>query len=277
MTRAAVCALVAGALAAAALVELAKAPPARRRRATALRRPLLAALTRLGRTLGAPAAPHALERRIALAGSPFGLTPRDAMALKAGAALVAGLLAAPLAAGASPRHAFALLAGVPAAAFFAPDLWLRRRAQGRRAALARELPDVLDLLRVAVEAGLPVSRALAEVGRRHAGVLAHELRTTANAIELGVPRQGALAALALRAPLPAVQALIAAIGRSERHGAPLSHSLTALAAQARADQGRAMTEHAARAAPKIQLVVALLLVPAAMLVVAAGAVAGLSG
>jgi tight adherence protein C len=92
-----------------------------------------------------------------------------------------------------------------------------------------------------------------------------------------VPREGALKALALRAPLPAVQALIAAIGRSERHGAPLSDGLRALAAQARADQGRALTEQAAKAAPKIQLVVALLLVPAAMLVVAAGAVAGLTG
>ena len=273
MTRAALCALLAGVLAAAALTELAKAAPRRRRRP----RPLVAALARLGRTIGAPAAPHALERRVALAGVPYGLTPRDVMALKAGAALVAALLAAPLAAGASPRHALALLAGVPAAAFFAPDLWLRRRAQARRHAMARELPDVLDLLRVAVEAGLPVTRALAEVGRRHAGVLAPELRATANAIELGVPKDGAVAALALRAPLPAVHALTAAIGRSERHGAPLSDGLRALALQARADQGRALTEHAAKAAPKIQLVVALLLVPAAMLVVAAGAVAGLGG
>ena len=126
-----------------------------------------------------------------------------------------------------------------------------------------------------VEAGLPVSRALGEVGRRHAGVLARELDATANAIELGVPRQGAIDALAARAPLPAIQALTAAIGRSERHGAPLAEGLRALASPARADQGRAMTEHAARAAPKIQLVVALLLVPAAMLVVAAGALAGL--
>ena len=39
--------------------------------------------------------------------------------------------------------------------------------------------------------------------------------------------------------------------------------------QARAEQARALRDEAARAAPKIQLVVALVLVPAVMLLVAA--------
>ncbi|MCW3050467.1 MAG: hypothetical protein JWO74_4751, partial [Solirubrobacterales bacterium] len=49
----------------------------------------------------------------------------------------------------------------------------------------------------------------------------------------------------------------------------------ALAADARARRARALQERAARAAPKIQLVVALLLVPAAMLVVGAALAQGL--
>ena len=57
----------------------------------------------------------------------------------------------------------ALLLGAPAAGFAAPERGLRRRTRARRDAMALELPDVLDLLRVAVGAGLTPRRAVAEL------------------------------------------------------------------------------------------------------------------
>ena len=68
---------------------------------------------------------------------------------------------------------------------------------------------------------------------------------------------------------------MAALGRADRHGAPLGPALAALAADARADRSRTVREQASRAAPKIQLVVALLLVPAVMLLVGAAMAAAL--
>ncbi|HET8758259.1 MAG TPA: type II secretion system F family protein, partial [Solirubrobacteraceae bacterium] len=50
-----------------------------------------------------------------------------------------------------------------------------------------------------------------------------------------------------------------------RHGAPLGPALTAEAATARARRAQRAAEQAARAAPQIQLVVALLLVPGVLL------------
>jgi tight adherence protein C len=141
--------------------------------------------------------------------------------------------------------------------------------------MAAELADVLDLLHVAVTAGLTPQRALGEVGRRRGGPLAAELRAAATRAGLGVPRSDALAGLARRCPLEGVAALVAAIGRAERHGAPLAPALRALAADARAQRAQRLRERAARAAPKIQLVVALLLVPAVMLLVGAGLAAAL--
>ena len=234
---------------------------------------LLTLLARLGRRLGVPGAPGDLAALVAAAGAPLGLEAADVMAVKGAGALVGGLAGLPAAAAAPGRLGVVALLAAPAAGFLVPDAWLRRRARARAAAMARELPDVLDLLRVAVEAGLPVSRALADVGRRHPGALAAELRAAAGAIELGVPRADVLRAVPRRAPLPAVGALVAAIERSERHGAPLSPALAALATESRADASRVLAERAARAAPKLQLAVALLLVPAVLLLVAAGAVA----
>lgn len=280
MSAAVACVVAAGAAAAGAALELARAEarPGRRGAHPRVNRPPRSAVPivlALGRRLGVRRAASDLDRRIVAAGSPLGLAAADVVALKAGGALIAALAALPLALAGSGRGAVVLIAAACAAGFLAPDAWLRRRARTRALAMARELPDVLDLLRVTVDAGLPVGRALSEVGRRHAGVLAQELAATATAIELGVPRAGALAALPQRAPLPAVAALVAAVERSERHGAPLAPALVALAGQARAERARAVAEQAARAAPKIQLAVALLLVPSVLALVAAAAVAAL--
>jgi tight adherence protein C len=56
---------------------------------------------------------------------------------------------------------------------------------------------------------------------------------------------------------------------------PLGRLLTAAAALAREGRRRWVREQAAQAGPKIQLVVALLLVPAVLLLVAAGLIAEL--
>ncbi len=200
----------------------------------------------------------------------------DAMAVKAGAGAAVALAVAPLLAALPPRLTVLALPAGAAAGFLAPDLWLARRARRRLARAGVELADVLDLLRVAIAAGLPVGRALSEVGRRRGGLVATELRTVADRLALGVPRAEALAALQRSLPLPAIGQLVAAITRADRHGAPLAPALTALAREARADRARALHEQAARAAPRIQLAVALLLVPAVLLIVAAGLVHGLA-
>jgi len=285
VSRALLLALVAAVLAAAGIVELTAAGlrPKRsgegRRRATRGRpgaaRGLRALLAALGARLGVPAAPDDLARRLDAAGAPPGLAVADVMALKWGAAVAAGLAGVPLATILPGRLGPVALVAAPAAAFLGPDAVIARRARRRAAAIAEELADVIDLLHVAIEAGLTPLRALGEVGRRRGGVLAGELGATATMAALGVPRAHAFDRLARRCPSDGVTALVAAIRRTERHGAPLGPALGALAADARAQRAQRLRERAARAAPKIQLVVALLLVPATMLLVAAALTAAL--
>ncbi len=273
MSRAVLAAMLAGGLAGAGLAELAAAGRGARRRS----RRLVGLLAALGRRLGPRgAAPADLAARVAAAGTPLGLAESDVMAIKAGGAL-AGLGLAALLATALPVRAAALLAcALGASGFLAPDLLLRRRIHDRRRRMERELPDVLELVRVALEAGLPLTRALAEVGRRRGGALAAELRRAAREVELGVPRPRALGALTLRCPAAGMPALVAAVERAERLGAPLATTLAAQARDARSERARRIRERAERAAPKIQLVIALGLVPSAMLLVAAAMLASLT-
>lgn len=277
MSGAVVLALCAGAAAGAALPDLAAGLIAMRHsRGVRSRGGSVALLARLGRRIGIRRVPGDLAARIAAAGTPLKLGVADVMAVKAGAAAIGALAVAPLAVAAPGRTGLIAMAGALGGGFAAPDVWLRRRAAARARSIAVELPDILDLLRVAVQAGLPAGRAIEEVGRRHAGLLARELRRATAEVGLGVAREQALDDLVLRAPAPSVAALRAAVARSDRHGAPLAPALAALAIEARAEQGRALTEQAAKAAPKIQLAVALLLVPSVLLLVGAVVVRGIA-
>jgi tight adherence protein C len=263
MTRAVVLAAAAGALAAPALVDLLLGVTPRRWRAG---RFAVVLLTRLGRGFGARA-PRGLGQRIVAAG--LDATVQDVMAVKVGAAL-AGLAAALALLPAAPGRAGAmLLIAAPAAGFLAPDAWIKRRTRARGRAMEAELADALDLLGVAVAAGLAPGRALAEVGRRHRGLLAGELRRAAALAALGIPRAETYRELERRCPAAGIPAVLAALTRADRHGAPLVPALAAETRAARARAAQRAAEAAARAGPQIQLVVALLLVPAVLLLVAA--------
>ena len=266
-------AFVAGALGALALLTLVPAAPARRRGERGPR--VLRGLAAVGRRAARGRAPRDLGARIAAAGEPGGLGAREVMAAKVTAAALGGIAGSLLSVAAPGRLGIALMTAAPAAGFLAPDLWLARRATQRARAVRRELPALLDMLRVTVDAGASLTAALQEVGGRARGPLAAEWRAVGREAALGVPLAGALEAMGRRLPQPEVTALIAALDRARRHGAPLGPTLAGQARDARLALRRAVQEEAARAGPKIQLVVALLLVPSVLLLVAAALAAAL--
>jgi tight adherence protein C len=248
-----------------------------RRAAEARGQRTVALLARIGRRLGSPAAPRDLPARLAAAGAPFGLQPADVMAAKGGATALA-LAVSLFLGGVMPGRLGIVLPFIfGAGAFLAPDVWLRRRARNRAREMERELPDLLDLLRIALGAGLSLERAIGDAARHEHGMLAREWGTVAAEVGLGVPLATALAGLRARCAAPGVAALVRALDRAARHGAPLAETLAAQAREARAAHARRLNEQAARAAPKIQLVVALLLVPSVLLLVAASMLAVFMG
>jgi tight adherence protein C len=226
-------------------------------------------LVALGDRLRPGRAPVDLRRRIEAAGRPAGLGVRDVMAAKVAAALLGGAAAVPLAALAPGRLGLVIAPLAPIAGFLLPDLWLGRRAAERARRVRRDLPALLDVLRVTIEAGGSLAWALSAVGERAEGPLAREWAAVGSEVALGVPLAHALQGLAVRLPQPEIGAFVAALGRAARHGSPLADTLQAQARAARFALSRRIREDAARAGPKIQLVVALLLVPSVLLLVAA--------
>jgi tight adherence protein C len=191
-------------------------------------------------------------------------------ALGAALGAIAAWLTVPVAPG---RLGLLLAAALPVAGYLLPDALRERERRRQQRQLVAALPDAADLLAVASAAGRSPAAGFAEVARTGSGPLAAELRVLLAEVECGRPLGAALGALRERSSSGEVAALCAAIERSHRLGSPLAAQLRRQATSLRRDQRRVVEERAARAAPKIQLVVALVLVPSVLLMIAAGLIA----
>ena len=199
------------------------------------------------------------------------------LAAKSASATLGGLSALAAAPAAPGRTALVVAIALPAAGFFVPDALLEREARRRRRRLIAALPDALDLLAVSAGSGRGPAAGLEQLARAGEGPLAEELRVTVAELSCGSPLAASLQALRARVPGGELATLVASIERSRRFGSPLAEQLRRQAGALRRDGRRAVEERAARAAPKIQLVVALVLVPSVLLLVAAALASALLG
>ena len=165
--------------------------------------------------------------------------PDPVTARRLGSALLAAAAALPVLAPAALPLGFVVWA--------APAMKARRGERRRLAAIAADLPDVVDLLVLAVGAGLTVNLAVRSVARRATGPLGAELGRACREASLGRRLGDALDELPERAG-EACRPLVAALLASERYGAPLGPGLERLAHEVRADRRR-RAEEAARKIP----------------------------
>lgn len=167
------------------------------------------------------------------------------------------------------RGALLAVTGGASLGLIGPDLLLERRAGRRRGRIVARLAEAIDVLAVGVAGGQSVRALLAGIAAVDEGPLASELAITVAELEAGTPAASALAALRRRVPAAEIAQLTLAIERSARLGSPLAAELDRQATALRDAQRREIAERAARASPKIQLVIALVLVPSVLLLIAA--------
>lgn len=240
--------------------------------------------TRAGRRLGrgwigrplagliGAAREEALRLRLRRAGLDRRLGPRVVVGLR----VLTGVAALPLALSLAPvapgRSGLLVAIGVPLGASFLPDVVIERIAVSRRARIAATLPDALELMASGATAGRSHAALLAGASTASPLPLRNELAALAASLRIGGSQSATLAAFA-RESGGELATLAARLDRSRRLGAPLAAGLQRQALGLREQQARRIAEEAARAAPKIQLAVALLLVPSVLLIVAAAVIA----
>ena len=207
-----------------------------------------------------------LSWQLRAAGQPAGLTAQMFIQREAGFATV-GLLVVLLAVLNGQT-----LIGVAVGVLFVVWMhsWLYLTARRRQEMIERDLPDFLDVLAVTVAAGLPFRVALQRVSDQYSGPLTEEMRLTLREMQLGVPRRDALEGLRERTRSDSTSAFVTALLQSEELGTPLEEALKQIAQEVRRQRGQQVRRAAAKAQPKVSLVVTMFIVPGAIILIVGG-------
>jgi tight adherence protein C len=202
--------------------------------------------------------PDKARQRIALslqiAGRPGGMSAGDFIAVRY--VLTALLCVLGILVGALTRNpiSLAVLATVGAlAGLYGPTLWLRSRVSQRRYEIQLDLPDVIDVLVVCVEAGLTFESAMEKVVEKYDHALAGEFGRVMQEIRLGRPRLEALNDMAERAGVDELNNFVQAIIQSEQLGSGISRILRIQSDEIRTRRLVTAQERGARASLKMLL------------------------
>jgi tight adherence protein C len=148
-----------------------------------------------------------------------------------------------------------------------PLLWLRDRMRLRQRAIVRGLPYGIDLLTLAVEAGLDFTAALAKVVEKGPkGPLADELSIAIRELRMGKTREEALRNLARRVDLPPLTSFVQALVQADRMGTPLGKVLRVLSTQMRMERTQRAEKLANEAPVKLVLPLVFFIFPTLFLV-----------
>jgi tight adherence protein C len=189
------------------------------------------------------------------------------LALTFGLPVVAFLVCYLLGSNASERLLW--IAGTGAAAYSIPGYCIGRRGKARRAQIARQLSDVLDLLIVCVEAGLGLFEAIKIVGietTRRGLAIGEELMFMSGEIAAGTTLADGLRGMAERTGLEDIKHLATTLIQSEQLGAQMAPALRANSDALRATRKLRAEEGAQKASVKILLPLVLFVLPALILV-----------
>lgn len=173
-----------------------------------------------------------LQKRLIQAGSPGELSADEFHAARIVAAVLGGLVGLFIddSVGLTPICTF----GLGTLGLVYPDIWLGGEIQKRRRRVFRDMPDFLDTLRLAVDAGLDLSSALkvcAERGRK--GPLMDELEKIERDITLGRTRKEAFRSFADRLQMSEINAFVLALIQADQLGASVGPILRVQAEVAR--------------------------------------------
>lgn len=163
------------------------------------------------------------------------------------------------------------LAGVAVLGYLLPGIVLSYQGRFRRDRIGRELPDVLDLMVISVEAGLGLDAAIKRVAREvrlSAPILAGELNHVSLELKAGIHRAQALRNLAGRCGVDEVSSLVAMLIQADRFGVSVGRSLRVHSDSVRTKRRQRMEELAAKIPLKLLFPVLFMIFPAIMAVMA---------
>ena len=162
------------------------------------------------------------------------------------------------------------LTGLLLFGFLMPTLWLRSKVDERQLEISETFPNALDLMVVAVEAGLGFDAAMTRVSNEmesSAPSISQEFRLVQLEISAGGDREKALMDMAERANVDVVRSFANVILQSIQFGTSVSDALTTYASEMRLTRELKAQEMANKLPVKMSGVMASLMLPALFLLI----------
>lgn len=158
-----------------------------------------------------------------------------------------------------------------AVGFLLPDVWLKQRIASRRGSVAQDLPEVVELLTLCVDAGADFMNSLHRVVREYRRCpLRDELALLLQEVSVGKRRPEAFRSLANRLRVPEVNAFARTIIHADRMGTGMIQALRIMSEDLRLRRYH-QAERFAQRAP-LKMLLPLILVMLSVLLIVAGPV-----
>jgi tight adherence protein C len=207
---------------------------------------------------------NALRARLTMAGSPSGIGPSEFVGIKGAVMLIVvgcALMAAYLTSYPVTFVSLLMLGLVSFCAFSLPDFWLSRRITQRQLELTNALPDALDLLVIANEAGLSFENGMYEITSKWTNELAREFARVLRDIGMGQARRDALIALNERTGVTDINSFVSAVNQAESLGVSIARVLSTQAEELRIRRRQRAQERANQAPVKMMFPLVFLIFP----------------
>jgi tight adherence protein C len=164
---------------------------------------------------------------------------------------------------------FLIIVGTALAIVFGwllPVTYVRRRARERLGRIDYAIPELIDLIVVAVEAGMGFAGSLRLAAERMGGPLGAELRLVNNEQQMGLPVTDALENFLLRCPTDTVRSLVRSVVEGQKLGVSIGQIMRNLAVEMRKRRRQMAEERAHKAPVKILFPLVFLIFPAMFVV-----------
>lgn len=159
--------------------------------------------------------------------------------------------------------------------FLSPGLWLSNKVRTRQRAIFHDLPDLLDLMTISVEAGLSMDAAMIKVNEDQQfrkSPLAREMNTVIHEVQAGKLRLEALRDMGERTMVSDLRDFAAMLIQTERLGTSLAQSLRVFSDSLRTIRRQRAEEAAAKTAIKLIFPLVFFIFPPLLLVILGPAV-----
>lgn len=147
-----------------------------------------------------------------------------------------------------------------------PFIMLREKIARRKGSMQKDLPDVLDLLTVSVEAGLGFDGALAKLSEKMKGALVEEFNRVLQEIRIGMPRRDALHAMGTRCAVADVSLFTTSLVQADQLGVSIGQVLRVQSASMREKRRQRTQEKAMKAPIKMMLPLVFFIFPTIFIV-----------